>query len=328
MSLSALSNGNAEDIPYTYGPRGDSIRHDVVMPIADEWRARSGDRLEGETVRLRLVGQAQSPAILVLGGISAGRHVTSQDQGWWKDLAGPGRALDTDRALIIGADLPPERKGEPKLLCPEDFARLLADALDEAGITHIAAFVGSSFGGMVGLSFARLYPERVGKLVVLCAGHRPSPMAAAVRHVQREILSLTEGTNREADGVALARKLAMTTYRTTEEFDRRFARGADECVFSYLEHHGAKYRDTVSSCRFQTFSAAIDAHTEDPSNITVLTSVIASDTDRLVPLAITHELAARLPRLERYDVLRSPYGHDAFLKEPQAIGALLKRMLS
>lgn len=304
----------------------DELR-DHVMTIDPDWRARSGDRLEGEVVRLRLVGNPNGQAVLVLGGISAGRDVASQDHGWWSDLVGPGRAVDTDRFLVVGADLPPEGRGEPKLLCPEDFARLLVESLDDAGISHLHTLIGASFGGMIGLSLARLDPERVGRLALLCAGHRPSPMATAVRHVQREILSLTEGTNREAEGVALARKLAMTTYRTAEEFDTRFARGSDECLFGYLAHHGRKYADSVQSCRFQTLSTAIDAHAEDPDKIHVPVSVIASDTDRLVPLAITNELAARLPRLERYEVLRSPYGHDAFLKEPRALGAILRKVL-
>lgn len=307
--------------------RAPQLMRDVRMPVDADWRAKSGCDLKGETVRLRLVGNPDGAAIVVLGGISAGRHVTSLDDGWWGELAGPGRVIDTDRYLVVGADYLPEGRGELKDLCPEDFARLLADALDEAGVPYVESFVGSSFGGMIGLAFARLFPERVGRLAVLCAGHRPAPMAHALRHVQRQILELTAGTNREADGVSLARQLAMTTYRTEEEFNTRFAKGSGENVVSYLEHHGRKYADTVSSVRFRTLSAAIDAHDEDPRLIRVPTLVIAADTDRLVPLAVTQELAASLQHLAGFEVLKSAYGHDAFLKEPAAISRLLRRVL-
>lgn len=328
MSLAAYESfADPEPAATVAFPRRRATAQDVTMRIDPAWRARSGDDLGGEAVRLRIVGNPYGEAVLVLGGISAGAEVTSQDGGWWQELAGPGRVLDTDRFRIIGADLPPHGRHGPKDLCPEDFARLLRAALREAGISRLYAFVGASFGGMIGLAFARLYPELVGRLAVVCAGHRPSPMASAVRHVQRQIMALTEGSNREADGVALARQLAMTTYRCAEEFDTRFAPGSGESVVSYLEHHGRRYADTVPAARFSTLSAAIDAHDEDPAAIGAPVTLIAADTDRLVPLSITHELAARLPNLARYEVIRSRYGHDAFLKESAAVGAALRGCL-
>ncbi|GGY56421.1 homoserine O-acetyltransferase [Parvularcula lutaonensis] len=297
----------------------------VSMKVRSDWRSRSGQGLEGETVRLRMVGNPAGPRVLVLGGISAGRCVTSLDDGWWSGLAGPGRVIDTDRFLVIGADYPPSGRCEAKDLCPEDFARLIREALDEAGVQHLEAVVGSSFGGMVGLAFARLYPETVSTLVVLCAGHRPHPMATALRHVQRQILDLTEGTNREADGVALARQLAMTTYRTAEEFGARFADQGE--LRSYLHHHGTKYAGGVTAARYRTLSLAIDNHREDPRTIRVPTLVIAAESDRVVPLSIVQEMAAGLPKLLGYEVLRSAFGHDAFLKETATIAPLLRRVL-
>lgn len=301
------------------------LMRSAEMPVPFGWRAKSGDDLDGETIRLRLVGNPDGPAVLVLGGISAGRRVTSEDDGWWADLAGPGRVIDTDRYLVVGADYPPERSTRFRDLCPEDFASLLRLALDNVGIGRLGALVGCSFGGMIGLAFARLYPETVHGLAAVCAGHRPSAMASALRGIQRRILELTEGTNREADGVSLARQLAMTTYRTEEEFDARFSDRAE--IDSYLAHCGRRYAEAVPSARYRTLSAAIDAHSEDPGLITVPTLVIASESDRAVPLSVTRELAAWLPQLAGYEVIRSVYGHDMFLKEPRAVAAALRRVL-
>jgi len=298
-----------------------------VVEVDPDWRAASGDHLRGESICLRTVGKADGPAVLVLGGLSADGSVTSIDQGWWQDVAGPGRPLDTDEFRVIGVNLPPTQCAEPKHLCPEDLAVLLKWALQEVGITHLHAIVGASLGGMIGMTFARLYPEMVAQLVVFCAAHRPSPMAAAVRGIQREILELTTGTNREAEGVSLARKLAMTTYRSAEEFDQRFGPAQSACLTGYLEYQGQTFADRVGSARYASLSAAIDAHREMPQDIRTPVTLVASDTDRVVPLSLMNEFAARLPNLERYDVIRSVYGHDAFLKETAAVGAVLKRVL-
>jgi homoserine O-acetyltransferase len=328
MSLAYAQTDTHEVLPSRHGTPSRSplrIGRDIDIPVDPDWSARSGDRFDSETVRLRLKGDPRGRRLLVLGGISANARVTSCDQGWWPALAGPGRALCSDRNLLIGADYLPGFGHRSLRLCPEDFARLFLLALDHAGIAKLDGVIGASFGGMVGLAMARLAPERVGKLAVICAAHRPHPMATAVRHIQRQILDLTEGTNREAEGVGLARQLAMTTYRSVEEFGIRFAPGNGVGLQSYLSHHGEQYAGQVTAARYRTLSAAIDAHAEDPRQITVPTTVIAADRDQLVPLELSQELAARLPCLEHYEVISSLYGHDAFLKETRALAPLLRR---
>ncbi|MEM1409358.1 MAG: alpha/beta fold hydrolase [Pseudomonadota bacterium] len=297
------------------------------MAVPEAWRAVSGDDLAGETVKLRIVGQEGGPVVIVLGGISAGRFLTSHDGGWWAPLAGPGRVIDTDHVQVVGVDLPPHKASAFKRLCPEDFAKLLALALDVAGLPAAETFIGASFGGMVGLAFARLFPRRVGHLVLIAAAHRPCPMAYASRRIQRDIIAMTHGTNRQGEGVALARQLAMTTYRTSEEFDARFGPWSDESLDDYLDHQGAKCAAAITPERYWALSSAIDQHREDPADIEVPVSVIASDSDRLVPLSLVAEMAARLPNLRRYDVMRSSFGHDAFLKEESTLSRLLRPAL-
>ena len=304
------------------------IAETVTVPVASNWRSLSGAPLTDEVIRLRLVGRKDEPVVVALGGISAEAEVAVQDDGWWAGLAGPGRAIDTDRNLVVGATLPPTNPGAPLHLCPEDFAQLLHLALRHAEIERIDVLIGASFGGMVAQSMARLYPEMISHLVIIGAAHRPSPSAMAVRQVQREILALTEGTNREGEGVALARKLAMTTYRSSESWDDEFRENPTEEVSGFLHQEGEAFAHGFSSGRYATLSAAIDAHDEDPRNIKVPTTVIATDTDKVAPLSLMNEFAARLPKLERYELIRSTYGHDAFLAETAAVGAVLKSVLN
>lgn len=304
-----------------------AIGLDTEMAVSETWRAKSGVGLPGETIRLRTVGNPQGRKVLVLGGISAGREICGSD-GWWKELAGQSRALDTDECLIIGVDYPPLLADQPVELCTEDFARLVHQALRGVGIERVDALIGMSFGGMIGLAYARLYPEAVGRLALLCAAHRASPMASAWRLIQRQILELARDAGDPERGVAIARQLAITTYRAPEEFDSRFNEGSGDDLASYLGHQGAKYARTMPSARYQTLSSAINAHEERPEDITVPTFVVGADTDRLVPASLCRELAERLPHCLGFEEIQSVYGHDSFLKETDILDPLIRKFVS
>jgi len=301
---------------------------DVRAPLA--WRGSRGSILPPDTeLHLRSYGDEQAPVIVVLGGISAGRKVAKCDQGWWSELVGEKHAIDHSEYRIIGFDFVAGDGQNPLDLTPRDQAELLAYALEQLGIEKLHAIVGSSFGGMVALSFARLFEQRVDRLIVLCAAHRPSPMAQARRLVQRRILSLAIDAERPEEGVALARSLAMTTYRTEQEFDQRFScrEQAHGGVEDYLDACGAAYAKQMSAATYLTLSGAIDHHFEEPERITVPTLIIGADSDKIVPLQDLEELHARLGGSSELITLSSSYGHDAFLKEAPAIAPLIRNFL-
>jgi homoserine O-acetyltransferase len=137
----------------------------------------------------------------------------------------------------------------------------------------------------------------------------------------------------EAQGLALARQLAMLSYRTPAEFAERFdaeptlvhgrLRVAAE---DYLEHCAATWVARTSPTAFLRLSESIDLHRVDPRTVTVPTTVIAIAEDRLVPLEDLFALAELLPQGE-IRVLRSKFGHDAFLTETLEIGAILGRTI-
>ena len=177
-------------------------------------------------------GPRGAPATVVLGGISASRHLAptpaDPSRGWWRGMVGRGAALDPARRRLIGVDYlgGPAPDGLLRPVTTRDQARAVAAVLDELG-AQAADLVGASYGAMVAHAFAELFPGRVARLVLICGAHRPHPMATAIRSVQRSIARLGVASGRPAEGLALARALAMTTYRSAEEFERRFAAAAD-----------------------------------------------------------------------------------------------------
>ncbi|MGV6821050.1 MAG: homoserine O-succinyltransferase MetX [Parvularcula sp.] len=309
---------------------------DIRVPLPNEWRGELETQIPDQFIRIRLSGTPGMPVTVVLGGISADRCVTqiafsaSENRGgWWQDIVGDGRAIDLRKIQIVSMDFAPLTPTVPIALTPRDHARLLALALEHLGISRVARFVGASFGGMVGLSFARLFPHLVDQLAVICAAHRPSPMSVAWRQVQQQIVELTRGREDEQQGIAIARQLAMTTYRTQTEFAERFSslHTHEDSVTGYLVSRGNRFAKKMSASRFLTLSGAIDRHREDPSQIHTPTLVIGFDSDQLVPLSDVRELARTLGGRSELEVIPSRYGHDGFLKEVDALTPILSRFI-
>jgi homoserine O-acetyltransferase len=290
-----------------------------------------------------LVGAQGAGVTLALGGISATRHVVSHADsgapGWWEQIAGAARPLDTGTRRILGVEFLDGGRtpdGRPAaIVTTHDQAASIVALLDDLGIDRLDAVVGASYGGMVALALAERWPERVGRLVTISAAHEPHAMSTALRAAQRQIVELGLDTGRAADAMAIARGIAMTTYRTAGEFAERFnaepirsGRTVQFDVERYLRHAGEKFAERMRPERFLALSLSADLHRVVPEQISVPTTVIAAQGDTLVPPSHLRALANRLPRLSAYHVLRTRFGHDAFLTEPARLGRLLTSALA
>lgn len=292
-------------------------------------------------VRLRWesLGPPSAPALVVLGGISATAHLASHHldptAGWWQSQVGPGRALDPTRRRLLGVDWLGAAGDLDVPLSTDDQADAVAAVLDALAVERLAAFVGCSYGAMVGLAFAARHPHRLARLIAISGAHRPHPFASAWRGLQRKLVLLGRARGAETEALALARQLALLSYRTPEELADRFdapvtlagdrARVASD---GYLEAQGARYTARWPATAFVRLSESIDLHAVEPAAIATPTTVVAVDEDRLVPLADLRALAAELGGPCRLHRLSSRYGHDAFLKETDAIDDLLAAALA
>jgi homoserine O-acetyltransferase len=326
--------------------------------LVDPFRLRSGELVRNAALSYLLYGNPDGPAVVALGGISADRHVAGSSPegpgGWWADTVGPGRGIDTDHCLVIGIDwlggspLQLARHGSPDtdrsaipapdvdhpVITTADQARALAGVLEAIGIGPVAAFVGSSYGGMVGLAFAAEFPALVDRLVVISAAHRTHAMATAHRSIQRRMVQLGCRNGSCREGLALARALAMTTYRSIPEFEQRFpagpAGGPDGPRFEvedYLMARGEHFCERFTPEAFLTLSLSIDLHAVQPGDVTVPVDLVSVDSDTLVPGWLMQELERGLAGPCQHHRIRSLFGHDAFLKETDAIARILTPIL-
>lgn len=293
-----------------------------------------------QTVRIawELVGPAGAPVVLVAGGISAHRHVAANaacpEVGWAGDLVGNARALDPSRTRVLGLDYVGADGRVDVPIDTADQADAVAALLDVLGIARLRAFVGYSYGALVGLQLAVRHPARVSQLVAVSGAHRAHPYAAAWRALQRKAVALGQLQCADVQGLSLARQFAMLSYRTPEEFEERFdappevsngrVRVAAE---DYLDAAGARFVARTPVNAWLRLSESIDLHRIDPAQVAVPTLVVAVEGDRLVPLSDSVALVEGLGALGQLRVLRSPYGHDAFLKETDRIDGILAGVL-
>jgi homoserine O-acetyltransferase len=317
-------------------PVHDLTVREGILEIPGEVSLYHGGKLPGMRVAWRMVGPASAPVVCALGGISAHRRVcVTEDprQSWWGQIVGPERALDANRFRVLsfdyvggsGESTAPEEGATFPSISSYDQAEALVGLLNHLGIKSLRAIAGGSYGGMVALAFGERYPERVAQLLVIGASDRAHPMSTAWRSVQRRVVRFAAQCGNAKEGLQLARALAMSTYRSSEEFAARFAgvpaqndAGFVFPVEDYLFSRGAEYATRYRPESFLCLSESIDLHRVDASRIFVSTAAVAVREDQLVPLGDVRSMVARLPTARLHEIT-SIYGHDAFLKESEQL---------
>jgi homoserine O-acetyltransferase/O-succinyltransferase len=196
----------------------------------------------------------RSNAILLFTGLSPAAHAASsaenRDDGWWENMIGPGRAIDTDRYFVMcvnslgscfGSTGPvsinPSTQKSYRLDFPElsveDIARAGFEATRTLGITKLDTVMGCSLGGMVVVAFAAVVPGGARRLASISGSAASSPFAIALRSLQREAVMSDPAWNNgnypdnergPQAGMRIARKLGTITYRSAREWSGRFAR--------------------------------------------------------------------------------------------------------
>jgi len=254
--------------------------------LSSPFPMKRGGALNGARIAYETWGTlspARDNAILILTGLSPSAHAASNEAdpspGWWQDMLGPGKHIDTDRWYVIcvntlgsckgstgpasidPADGEPYRLRFPELTL-EDAANAAFELVRGLGIERLACLLGNSMGGMTALAYLIQHPGSVRSHISISTAPQAQPFAIAIRSLQREAIRLdpnwNEGHYDEAHypetGMSIARKLGVITYRSAMEWVGRFARirlesdqreddpfGVEFQIESYLAGHARRF---------------------------------------------------------------------------------------
>ncbi|MGH8109369.1 MAG: homoserine O-succinyltransferase MetX [Arenimonas sp.] len=309
--------------------------------LRDSFSTRLALRHAGErdvSIAYEWQGNPNAPVIIVAGGISANRHVSLSteylERGWWEAQVGPGQAIDTQRFRILAINWLGSDGDLDVAIDSADQADAIAATLDHLNIKKAFAFIGASYGAMVGLQFSARHGARLEKLIAISGADSAHPYSSAWRALQRNIVRLNRDSENQTAALSLARQLAMLSYRTPEEFAARFdspVQIENEIVRSpaenYLEVCGNKYAAKTDATAFLRLSESIDLHQVNPEDIKTPTTLVAIEEDRLVPVETLARLEQKLGLRCRLKRIHSVFGHDAFLVESVQIAEILSEAL-
>jgi homoserine O-acetyltransferase len=245
---------------------------------------------------------AKSNAVLVCHALNASHHVAgthegrAKSEGWWDNLVGPGKPLDTDRFFVIGVNnlgscfgstgpmhVNPAT-GQPwgadfPVVTVEDWVDAQARLLDRLGIQRLAAVLGGSLGGMQALSWTLRHPERLNHCIAVATAPNLSAQNIAFNEVARRAI-ITDpdfhGGHFYAHGVVpkrglrVARMIGHITYLSDDSMEEKFGRELRAAEFgystqniefqieSYLRHQGDKFSEYFDANTYLLITRALD----------------------------------------------------------------------
>ncbi|MFG6414114.1 homoserine O-acetyltransferase [Roseateles sp. DC23W] len=276
-----------------------SFHFDEPLPL------RSGASLPAYDLMVETYGQLnaeRSNAVLVCHALNASHHVAgtypgqAKSEGWWDNLIGPGKALDTDKFFVIGVNNLGSCFGStgPMHVNPatgrawgadfpvvtvQDWVDAQARVVERFGILKLAAVLGGSLGGMQALDWALRYPERVGHCIAIATAPNLSAQNIAFNEVARRAIvtdpdfhggHFYEHGVVPKRGLRVARMIGHITYLSddvmAEKFGRELKTGAlgystqdiEFQIESYLRYQGDKFSDYFDANTYLLITRALD----------------------------------------------------------------------
>jgi homoserine O-acetyltransferase len=276
------------------------------MHFAAPLPLQSGASIADYTLMYETYGElnaSRSNAVLVCHALNASHHVAGvyelqdgkKNIGWWDNMVGPGKPLDTDKFFVIGVNnlgscfgsTGPMHinaaTGKPygasfPVVTVEDWVHAQARLADELGVAQFAAVMGGSLGGMQAMAWSMLYPQRVRHCVVVASTPKLSAQNIAFNDVARQAI-LTDPDYHGGDyyahgvvpknGLSVARMVGHITYLSNDDMAEKFGRelrngdyqfgfGIDFEIESYLRYQGDKFSEYFDANTYLLITKALD----------------------------------------------------------------------
>ena len=331
------------------------------------YRTQSGFEIENLTVAYETFGtqsRFRDNVVLVCHALSGDSHCI----GWWDQMVGPGRAIDTNKYCVIcqnvlggcqgttgpsslnsfhipyGSDFP--------IVTIADMVAVQSKLIDHLGIETLVAVAGGSMGGMQAIEWSRQFPDRVKKVFATASAAMHSPMQIGFNEVARQAIMRDAAWNGgnyypgrgPTQGLAVARMLGHLTFLSDSSFQRKFGRRLHEKekfdynlevefeVESYLKHQGDKFADRFDANSLLVLTRAIDYY--ECTNLNQANAeflFVSYSSDWIYPSHQSeslHLMAKQAGLKSKHIQIDLPFGHDSFLLDGELQGAALVEFLS
>ena len=339
----------------------------------EDFSLEAGGMLRSPNLHYAIYGEpnaAGDNVIFITHALSGSARIAE----WWPRLFADGGLLQSAGQCVIGINVLGSCYGStgpgsinPLTGCrygPDfplvtfgDIVRLQVRLLEKLKIRRLALVMGASIGGMQALELAIQFPELVQRVVSIGAAPLEA-MGLGLNHLQRQMIQLDPAwqggrylpDQQPRQGLALARALAVCTYKSSELFEDRFARQPDRSgedplaggrfdVAGYLDYQGEKFVERFDANAYLALTRAMDLF--DPvrgypsaeaafKRIQAEVMLVGISSDWLFPAAEIAGLAASMEKAGvrcQYRELVSSHGHDAFLAEPDDLASLVRPFL-
>jgi len=283
----------------------------------------------------------KAPVVLVNHSLTGDANL-SGDEGWWTEIIGERKVIDTKKYTIIGFNIPGNGVKGQIFDTPEDFhtgdiASLFLQGLTSLKIKKLYALIGGSIGGGIAWEMAAISRDIAEFLIPVAADWKSNDWIIANTFLQKRILQNSSQPLQDA------RIHAMLTYRTPQSFDSRFGRtlNKEQNIFnieSWLIYHGEKLEK-----RFQLKAYVMMNHLLSSINIErdggIALNIIKAIKSKIYLIAIdsdlfftpfedqkTFKLCKKVKKNIYYHEIKSPHGHDAFLIESERMKKILSKI--
>lgn len=322
------------------------------------FRLEGGETLPGIQIAYHTYGVKSNPVIWICHALTANSDVCD----WWSGLCGPGKLFDPQHYYIICANVLGSCYGTtgPLSINPytgspyyHDFPIITVRDMVQAhirlrkhlGINSIALLLGGSLGGQQVLEWAVAEPDLIQRIAPIATNARHSPWGIAFNATQRMAIENDPNwplsrENAGMEGLKTARAIAMLSYRnyityqTTQKDD--IENYTQLRADSYQRYQGLKLSRRFNAFSYYRLSQAMDSHNMARNRgggikdvlaaINMPACVVAISSDVLYP-PIEQQFLARYIPSSRFHQIDSLYGHDGFLLEFEALGAIFDRFL-
>ena len=308
-----------------------------------DFKTESGEIIPSINLSYQLFGKqlGDAPIILVNHALTGNSNLTGKN-GWWKEVIGKDKAINTKKFSIISFNIPGNGFCSNEFYSPNkfhlgDIANLFILAIEKLKIKKLHSIIGGSIGGCLTWEIAAKKPSLAKFIIPVASDWKARDWLIANLYLQDRIL------NNSKNPVQDARIHAMTFYRSPKSLNKRFERSFNESkeiynVESWLDHHGTKLNERFSLNSYKMMNQLLRStditrggkdFVEIASNIRSEIHLICVDSDIFFLPEDDRKTFTLLSKSKKnifYHEINSIHGHDAFLIETKQISNIFTKI--